>query len=149
MKNIFTKISLALIISTILCTSFAFASDFTPSIIPKPDTLPGPTINEQTQTAENNVFTSEVLPRIALGLTGFVGAAALVMLIVSGIRFATVYGNEEAVDKAKSQIIYSLVGFGIAMLAFTIVSIIVNFDFGEKNTTKPVPAATTAPTPAP
>jgi len=132
MKNIL--ITICILAFSFSLGAASFATEFIPSPIPKPSTIPGPvTAGTATASSENNFFTAEILPRIALGLIGFVGAATLIMLIVSGIRFATLYGNDEDVDKAKSEIIYSIIGFIVAILAFTIVSIIVNFEFKNSN----------------
>lgn len=106
------------------------ADNFVSRPIPRPNMLPGGEISAtDTETTTQNQFISNTLPRIAIGLTGFVGVLSVVMLIISGIRLTLTMGSDEQVDKAKSQIIYSIAGLIIALLAYTIVRIVINFDF--------------------
>jgi hypothetical protein len=100
--------------------------DYVPSTIEKPTTLPGPTGDA----ADRASLTSSILPRIAVGIIGFAGAVALVFLIIGGVRYATAYGEDEAVEKAKKQVMYAIIGFFLAILSYTIVTIITNLNFG-------------------
>jgi flagellar motor protein MotB len=99
--------------------------EFQAPIIPKPPTLPGivPTGEKDQRTQ----LTQSVLPKIAVNMVGTVSIFALLFLIISGVRFATAYGNEENIEKAKKQATIAVVGLLIALLAYTIVRIIVNF----------------------
>lgn len=106
------------------------------SPIPKPSTLPGPDLGDNPGQVEKNVFTSQVLPNLAIGLIGFVAVAALVMLIVAGVRYTVSFGSEEANEKAKNQIIFALTGLLISILAYTIVRIIIGLDFGDQDRTE-------------
>lgn len=56
-----------------------------------------------------------------------VGVAAVVMLIVGGIRYILSAGDQQAVANAKNTIIYAIVGIIVAVLAYAAV----NFVFGE------------------
>lgn len=100
--------------------------DYVQSAIPKPTTLPGP----EGENADRASLTSSILPRIAVGIIGFAGAAALIFLIIGGVRYATAYGEDEAVEKAKKQVMYAIIGFFLAILSYTIVTIITNLNFG-------------------
>jgi amino acid transporter len=137
MKKLAKYILLAMIIVTLSNTLTAFGARFVP--IQKPDSLPG--IDEELQLdkdgklATRNILTERILPRFALGTIGFVGALSILFLIIGGIRFATAYGEEEPIESAKRQVTWSLVGLLLAVLSYTIVSIIVNLDFGEVKTT--------------
>ena len=66
------------------------------------------------------------MPRLTVIIVGFVGTSALIMLIVSGVRYLTAYGNDEAATSAKKMIIYSIVGLLLAIFSYAIVSIIIN-----------------------
>jgi hypothetical protein len=55
-----------------------------------------------------------------------VGIVAAIFLIYGGITFALSGGNPEKVKKAKSTIIYSLIGLGLAVLANVITSLVVD-----------------------
>lgn len=111
------------------------ARDFVQPTIPQPQTLPGDGVNTK------KTLTESLLPKYAVGLIGFVSMAALVFLVIAGVRFATAYGNEEAVETAKKQVIYSIVALLIALLSYTIVSIIINLKFVPE---PPAPTATQA-----
>lgn len=54
-----------------------------------------------------------------------VGIAAVIMIIVGGIRYATSAGNEKSVTGAKNTIIYALIGLAAALLAWVIVNFVV------------------------
>jgi len=96
-------------------------------IIPHPDTLPGPSVNTQKESGGLlSWFSTKILPKWAVSLTGFTGMASFLMLVVSGIRYMTLYGSDEGAGKAKKMIIYSIVGLLISIFAYAIVSIIVN-----------------------
>ena len=51
-----------------------------------------------------------------------VGVAAVVMMIIGGIRYIVSGGDQQAVTNAKNTILYSIVGLVIAMLAFVAVN---------------------------
>ncbi|MNQ27270.1 hypothetical protein D3C85_405250 [compost metagenome] len=53
------------------------------------------------------------------------GAISVVMIIVSGIRYATSNGDASAVTSAKNTLMYSIIGLIVAILAFAIVNFVV------------------------
>lgn len=55
-----------------------------------------------------------------------IGGLALLMIAVAGFRYTISGGDPGAVQKAKNQIIYSLVGLIIAIAGFAIVSFTLN-----------------------
>jgi hypothetical protein len=57
---------------------------------------------------------------------GIIGALALLMITVSGLRYITAAGNPEKTAKAKDGIVYSLVGLTVAISAEAIVAFVVN-----------------------
>lgn len=116
-----------------------------PTLIPKPDLLPGPSTDAQKNASSGakSILVDTILPNLTLGMIGFCGLWALVFLIIGSVRFMTSYGNEEAAKKAKDQIVYSIVGFMIALLAYAIVTIIINLKI-EGNTSRPTSFIETA-----
>lgn len=56
---------------------------------------------------------------------GIVGALALVMITVSGLRYITSSGDPQSASKAKNGIVYSLIGLAIALTAEAIVAFVV------------------------
>ena len=102
---------------------------YVPAITPKPSTLPGPTVNQTgTKTNAREILSGKLLPKITTGMIGFVAMLSFVMLVISGVRFVVAYGNEEALGKAKTQATYAIVGLILALLSFSIVTIISNIE---------------------
>lgn len=143
MKKFANKIS-KLLIAAVIANIFVLAIPASPALatgqnltIPEISTLPGPSVDEQAS-GTRKVLVERTLPRFIVTFVGYVAIATLLFLVVSGIRFATAYGNEESIEKAKNQTIYALAGFVIALLAYTIVSIIANIelDNAEQNTSQ-------------
>jgi hypothetical protein len=57
---------------------------------------------------------------------GIIGALALLMITISGLRYVLSAGSPEKTAKAKSGIVYSLVGLVVAISAEAIVAFVVN-----------------------
>jgi len=106
---------------------------FIPPIIPKPSTLPGTETDKQRSDLVN-----KVLPRAAIFLIGITGSVALLMIVIAGVRLATTYADEEATSKAKNQLVFSILGFLLALLSYTIVTIVSNLSFTGDDTKKEV-----------
>lgn len=70
---------------------------------------------------------SDLMTNIINLLSIAVGFAAVVMIIISGIRFITAQGEASGIASARSALIYALVGLVIAAMA----QIIVHFVFGK------------------
>lgn len=51
-----------------------------------------------------------------------IGAIALLMVVIAGFRYTISSGEPAAIQKAKNQIIYSMIGLVIAIAGFVIVS---------------------------
>ncbi len=65
---------------------------------------------------------SEVL-KILLTLSGVV---AVVFIVLGGFRYMTANGNEEQAEKGRKSLINAIIGLAIIILAYTLVSVIVN-----------------------
>lgn len=82
------------------------------------------------QSAERNPSSSPLVGKDGIitkvvSLLGFVvGLLAVIMLIVSGIRFAINGSNPQEVNKARNGVIYAIVGIFVAILAQGIVQFI-------------------------
>ncbi len=98
-------------------------------IPPKPKNLPGPS-KEDLKAGASRILTASVLPKLTVYLIGIVAGVSVLFLVISGVRFATAYGNEENVEKAKNQAVFAVVGIIIALLAYTVVQIILKIQFG-------------------
>lgn len=56
---------------------------------------------------------------------GIIGALALLMVVLSGLRYITSDGDPQKASTAKSGIIYALVGLAVAVLAQSIVVFVI------------------------
>ena len=54
-----------------------------------------------------------------------VGAVAVIMLIIGGIRYVTSNGAQDQVTAAKNTIMYAIIGIIVAVLAYAIVNFVV------------------------
>lgn len=64
---------------------------------------------------------SQLIMNIVKWLLGFVGALAVLMIVVAGIIYITAAGDEGRVDSAKRYLLYAIVGLIVAILAYAIV----------------------------
>ncbi len=56
----------------------------------------------------------------------WVGVIAVVVIVISGIRYMTSQGNAETVKKAKAGIMYAVIGLIIVLAAFAITELILS-----------------------
>jgi len=69
--------------------------------------------------ASNNLFgTNGVFVTIVNILIFIVGAIAVLMLIIGGIRYVVSNGEQSAVTSAKNTILYAIIGIIVAFLAY-------------------------------
>lgn len=94
--------------------------------IPKPDYLPGPSDTVQTGEDTHDYVLNVTVPRLINMAIGLLGIAAFIGILISSITMLTAFGNEDKITKAKTSLLYSFMGFGIVVLAYAIVSIIVS-----------------------
>lgn len=52
------------------------------------------------------------------------GAVAVIFIILGGVKYSISQGNPGDLEKAKDMIVYSLVGLGFVIMAFTIVQFV-------------------------
>ena len=114
-----------------------------PTCIPNPSapgTTPGGgaaagggTTAGSSATLENPLHTTDLaalIGRVIRGLTGVVGALALLMFVVGGILWMTAGGNDEQMKTAKSMLVNSTLGLLIIFFAFTLISAFLNLFSG-------------------
>lgn len=73
------------------------------------------------QTDENPESIEGIIENVINILLFIVGAAAVIMLIIGGIRYVVSAGDQQAVANAKNTILYAIVGIIVAVLAFAAV----------------------------
>jgi len=69
---------------------------------------------------------SDELKRVLQIVLGIVGALAFLMIVVSGLRYVLSGDNPDRASRARSGIIFALIGMLIAILAEAIVSFVLN-----------------------
>lgn len=67
-----------------------------------------------------------ILENIINTLLLLVGIIAVIVIIISGIRFITSDGDANKVASARNGVIYSVVGLAVAIMAYAIVRFVVN-----------------------
>lgn len=55
-----------------------------------------------------------------------IGAAAVIMIIIGGIRYVTSNGESSGISGAKNTILYAVVGLIVAILAYAIVNFVID-----------------------
>lgn len=63
---------------------------------------------------------------IANVLLFIIGAIAVIMLIIGGIRYTISQGDQNAVSSAKNTILYAIIGIIVAILAYAIVNFVID-----------------------
>lgn len=64
-----------------------------------------------------------------------VGAVAVIMLVIGGLRYVTSNGDQNAVTGAKNTILYAIIGIVVAFLAFAAVNFVTTqLEQGNENT---------------
>lgn len=73
-----------------------------------------------------NVFekTTSLLELVKNWFTGIVAIVAVIMILYAAFLFVTAGGEEEKLGKAKSYLMYGIVGVAVALLAYGIISIV-------------------------
>ena len=66
-----------------------------------------------------------IFQSVANVLIFLVGAIAVIMLIVGGLRYVLSSGSSSAVEGAKNTILYAIIGIVVAALAFAAVNFVV------------------------
>lgn len=125
-KKILIFLTILALLSTMLLpllTGMAQATDI-PSI-PQADFLPGPTQGRSGSIVQDYVLNKGIPKAMNIGI-GLLGIAAFLGLLVSAIQMLTAYGKEDQINRAKTNIRYSLLGFLLTILAYGIVSIIIS-----------------------
>lgn len=106
------------------------------SSIPQPDYLPGPNESETYSGSETQDYVlNTTIPRVINIAIAILGIAAFIGILISAIFMLTAYGNEDKINRAKTTLQYSLLGFVLIMLSYAIVSIVVSVALPEDNTT--------------
>ena len=67
-------------------------------------------------------------------LLGIVGFLAVIGFVISGILYLTAAGDDDQITKAKSAMMYSIIGVIVALLGFVVLTAAQTFFKGASNT---------------
>lgn len=70
--------------------------------------------------------TGGVINRVTRLIAYAAGAIAVIVIIISGIRFATSHGDPQSVNNAKNTILYAVIGLMVIIIAQSIIIYVVN-----------------------
>lgn len=77
------------------------------------------------QAAAGSPTVEQLIANVANILLFIVGAIAVIMIIISGIRYVVSQGDSGAVKSAKDTILYSVIGLVVAIFAYAIVNFVI------------------------
>lgn len=69
---------------------------------------------------------NKAIKNIVNVLLYILGAVAVIMIVVGGIKYTTSNGDSSAVTSAKNTILYAVIGLVIAIMAFAIVNFVIS-----------------------
>jgi hypothetical protein len=131
-KKILSTILLGLVLVPLIAMPIASAADteepaFTVEYdIPKPDFLPGPSDTIDPGSNAHEYVLNKTIPRVMNIVLGILGIGAFIGILFAAFNMLTAYGNEEKVNKGKTILTYSLIGFAVSLLAYAIISVVVS-----------------------
>ena len=68
----------------------------------------------------------EVIRIVVNILLFFIGAFAVIMIVIAGFRLVTANGDANTVSQARNTILYAVIGLVVAFLAYALVNFVVN-----------------------
>ena len=90
-------------------------------------TVSNSAVCQDSKPAGNPLFGPDGLLTTAIQiLTFIIGITAVVVIIISGIRFVTSQGDPNTTNSARSGILYALVGLAVAAVAQAMISFVLN-----------------------
>ena len=123
MKRI-KQVAASLIVSVMMMTGFTVAL----SPFAHADIDPSGSINSGVKDAGGGGTNNDLggsIKTIVNILLYVLGAIAVIMIVIGGIRYATSGGDSNSVTGAKNTILYAVIGLVVAMLAYAIVNWVV------------------------
>ncbi len=64
---------------------------------------------------------------------GFVGVLAVIVIVIGGVMYMTSAGDPAKVARAKTTIMYAVIGLVVVLLAFAITTFVINATGGKTN----------------
>ena len=82
--------------------------------------------------SENKTSLEDQIKVIVNIMLFILGAIAVIMIIIGGIRYAISNGDSSSIKAAKDTILYAVIGLIVAIMAYAIVNFVVGTAFGGK-----------------
>ena len=76
---------------------------------------------------------SGVFSEITNVLLFIIGAIAVIMIVIGGLRYVISGGDAKQVDAAKNTILYAIIGIIVAILAYAIINFVTGTFVGNQN----------------
>lgn len=76
--------------------------------------------------SNNGRSIGSLVKNIVNALLYILGAVAVLMIVIGGIKYTTSNGDSSAVSGAKNTILYAVIGLVVAMLAYAIVNFVIS-----------------------
>lgn len=121
MKN---KNFLLISVSTIFFLGFLFSFGHVfAQGVPDPNAaMNGVVIPTDTGLAGSTV--EQILTNLLKWILGILGVIAIISFIISGVQYLISYGNEDTMERAKRNMMYSIIGVTVALAAVVIIQAI-------------------------
>ena len=134
MKALLKRVSATLFAAPVLMLGLAFALPAAPALA-EPATCDNIDVSTggvatgadcaQPSTAPENLFGANSVFRTVTNILLFIiGAIAVIMLIIGGVRYVVSSGDQNAVTGAKNTILYAIIGIIVAFLAYAAVNFV-------------------------
>ncbi len=82
--------------------------------------------NSCTQPTGTNTDLPGLIRNVVNILLFIIGAVAVIMIVIGGIKYTTSNGDQGSVKSAKDTILYSVVGIIVAFMAYAIVNFVIS-----------------------
>lgn len=82
--------------------------------------------NSTGESSDTNRDIKTVIKNVTNMALFIIGVAAVIVIIYSGIQFIIAAGNPQTVSKAKTTLIYAIVGLVVAIMAYAIVNFVID-----------------------
>ena len=127
-KIIATTLVAAFVVAAGVSASTSYASNSSPGdkVFEGFKATTGPDACKNNAAGQNSCSLTDNIQIIVNVLLFVIGAVAVVMIIIGGIRYVTSDGDSSRITSAKNTILYSVIGLIIALLAFALVNFIIN-----------------------
>ena len=133
MKSL-TKI---IIVASLLLMTLSLQVAYAQPILPKPNSLSGPSVEQQQVLIEEGGSTrggygvTFVIPFLTRFFITFTGSMALISFVYGGVLYVTSFGEEGQTEKGKKIMMYAAIGLAVAMLSYALVSILLKIRIGS------------------